>query len=153
MNVIDGTARASSLESLLAAGWKPVDATGFIELVGPMLSKQEGDAVRYGFFSAPKHENRRGVVHGGMIATFADRALAMTSRRANDDLPQATIDLSVRYVDAVQVGEFVEAVCEVVRKTRSVIFVRATFTAGSRVVATADGIWKVLVPKRALVPT
>jgi acyl-coenzyme A thioesterase PaaI-like protein len=84
-----------------------------------------------------------------MIAAFADRSLALGCQKANNYLPQATIALHVRMIDAVHVGEFVEMDCEVVRKTRSVVFMRGTLTAGSRIVATADGMWKLLSTKPA----
>jgi acyl-coenzyme A thioesterase PaaI-like protein len=38
----------------------------------------------------------------------------------------------------------VEAQCEVVRRTRSVVFMRGTLVVGSHLVATANGIWKIL---------
>ena len=70
----------------------------------------------------PKHHNRRGVVQGGMLMTFADRSMGMTCWYANERQPQATVQLDMHFVDAVQVGEFVEAKCKVVRRTRSLIF-------------------------------
>lgn len=135
---------APTLESLLADGWAVANTPGFIELVGPILAREDGGRLRLGFLASAKHENRRGVVQGGMLATFCDRSLAMASRRVNNDEPQATIELSIRYIDAMRIGEFAEIEPQVVRKTRSVIFVRGTVTVGSRVVATADGIWKFL---------
>jgi acyl-coenzyme A thioesterase PaaI-like protein len=84
-----------------------------------------------------------------MIAAFADRSLALACQKANNYLPQATIALNVRMINAVHVGEFVEMNCEVVRQTRSVVFMRGTLRVGSRVVATADGIWKLLSAKQA----
>jgi acyl-coenzyme A thioesterase PaaI-like protein len=76
--------------------------------------------------------------------TFADRAIGMTAWHANDRQPQATIQLDMHFIDAVQIGEFVEARAHVVRRTRSVIFMSGTLLVGSRVVATATGIWKTL---------
>jgi uncharacterized protein (TIGR00369 family) len=139
---------SSALDALFADGWAPIETDGFIGLIGPLLYKAEAGMHRFGFLAEAKHENRRGVIHGGMLAAFADRSLAQTCLIANDFRPQATIALDVRYVDAVHVGEFVEAVCELVRKTRSVVFLRGTLTAGSRIVATADGTWKLLTPER-----
>jgi acyl-coenzyme A thioesterase PaaI-like protein len=144
MKPTDRPVQTQSIDALLANGWKPADTRGFIELVGPMLYRDDGETLRLGFLATAKHGNSRGVVQGGMIATFCDRSLAMGSRRVNNNLPQATIELSIRYIDAVQLGEFVEIAPEVVRKTRSVIFMRGTVTAGGRIVATADGIWKAL---------
>ena len=52
--------------------------------------------------------------------------------------------LDVHFVDAVQIGEFVEAKCRVVRRTRSLIFMSGEIMVGDRVVATANGVWKTL---------
>ena len=41
-------------------------------------------------------------------------------------------------------GEFVEARTEIVRRTRSVVFVRGRLGVGGRQVLAASGIWKVL---------
>ena len=127
-----------------AHGWETYDADGFIALVGPFWMKKDGEGYRYGFVAEPKHHNRRNVVQGGMIMTFADRSLGMTAWYANGKIPQATVHLDVHFVDAVQIGEFVEAACRVVRRTRSLIFMSGEFTVGERTVATANGVWKAL---------
>jgi len=54
------------------------------------------------------------------------------------------VQLDVHFIDAVQVGEFVEAKCTVVRRTRSLIFMSAELVVGPRIVATAKGVWKTL---------
>lgn len=131
-------------ESLLAGGWQPFSTPGFHEVVGQIYSRECEGHIHFGFIVEPVHKNRRSVLHGGLLAAFADRTLALAGRKANDGLPQATIELSLRFVDAVKIGEFVVSVPEVVRKTRSLIFMRGTLSVGSRVVATADGIWKIL---------
>jgi acyl-coenzyme A thioesterase PaaI-like protein len=134
-----------------AAGWEPYHDEGFIGLVGPFWSRPWGeDSYRYAFMAEPKHHNRRGVVQGGMLMTFADRSMGMTCWYANGRVPQATVQLDVHFIDAVQIGEFVEAKCEVVRRTRSLIFMQGELVVGERTVATAKGIWKSLgAPKPA----
>lgn len=127
-----------------AAGWEPYTDEGFVGLVGPFWVRRSGESFRYAFVAQPKHHNRRGVVQGGMLMTFADRSMGMTCWYANERQPQATMQLDMHFVDAVQVGEFVEAHCRVVRRTRSVIFMSAELMVGSRVVATANGVWKTL---------
>ena len=96
-----------------AAGWQPYahDDTGFIGLVGPFWSRPKtGPATASSTPSWPrsKHHNRRGVVQGGMLMTFADRSMGMTCWYANEKQPQATVQLDMHFIDAVQVGEFVE---------------------------------------------
>jgi acyl-coenzyme A thioesterase PaaI-like protein len=150
MSLREETPAAPSVDVLLADGWTPIETEGFIGLIGPMLYREEGASIRFGFLAEMKHENNgRGVVQGGMIAAFADRSLAMACQKANNYVPQATIVLNVRMLDAVHVGEFVQMGSEVVRKTRSVVFMRGTLTVGARIVATADGIWKLLGPRQA----
>jgi uncharacterized protein (TIGR00369 family) len=127
-----------------AAGWERYEADGFIGLVGPFWQRANGDSFRYAFMAETKHHNRRGVVQGGMLMTFADRSMGMTCWYANEKQPQATIQLDMHFIDAVQVGEFVEAKCKVVRRTRSVIFMAADLVVGERLVATANGVWKTL---------
>jgi acyl-coenzyme A thioesterase PaaI-like protein len=127
-----------------SAGWEPYRDEGFIGLVGPFWSRPSGDSFLYAFRAEPKHHNRRGVVQGGMLMTFADRSMGMTCWYANERQPQATVQLDMHFIDAVQIGEFVEAKCKVVRRTRSLIFMSAELVVGGRVVATANGVWKTL---------
>ena len=133
-----------------AAGWEPYGHEGFIGLVGPFWARKAGDSYEYAFLAEPKHHNRRHVVQGGMLMTFADRSMGMACWYANGKRPQATVQLDMHFVDAVQIGEFVEAHCKVVRRTRSLIFMDGELKVGDRIVATAKGLWKSLgAPKTA----
>jgi len=127
-----------------AHGWEVVNNTAFGELVGPIWRHEEGELLRFGFVVAPKHLNRAGNLHGGMLMTLADQAMAMTARKATGGKRHATIELNIQFVGAVRLGEFVEAQGEVVRATRSVVFMQAKIFVGRRVVATTNGIWKIL---------
>jgi acyl-coenzyme A thioesterase PaaI-like protein len=79
-----------------------------------------------------------------MLMKFADRSMGMTCWYANERQPQATVQLDVHFIDAVQIGEFVEAKCTVVRRTRALVFMRGELVVGDRIVATAKGVWKTL---------
>ena len=127
-----------------AAGWAPYGDDGFIGLIGPFWMRPDGDSYRFAFLAERKHHNRRGYVQGGMLMTFADRSMGMTCWYANERQPQATVQLDVSFVDAVKIGEFVEAKCTVVRRTRSLIFMSGDLVVGTRIVATAKGVWKAL---------
>jgi acyl-coenzyme A thioesterase PaaI-like protein len=83
-----------------AAGWEPYSDDGFIGLIGPLWQKPAGDSYRYAFLAEHKHHNRRGIVQGGMLMTFADRSMGMTCWYANERQPQATVQLDVHFVDA-----------------------------------------------------
>jgi acyl-coenzyme A thioesterase PaaI-like protein len=83
-------------------------------------------------------------VQSGMLMTFADRAMGMTCWYANEQRRQATVQLDVHFVGPVQIGEFVEAKCRVVRRTRSLVFMSAELVVSDRVMVTANGVWKTL---------
>jgi len=124
-----------------AAGWERVKAHNFGDLVGPIWRR--GDPL-FGFAASEKHGNHINIVHGGMLATFADQSMGMTAMRATGNKPHVTIEFNIQFIDAVRIGEFVESHCEVVRITRSIIFMRSTLKVGNRVVAAASGVWKIL---------
>ena len=44
----------------------------------------------------------------------------------------------------MRLGEFVEVGAEVLRATRTVVFVRGTLEVAGRAVVHADGVWKIL---------
>jgi uncharacterized protein (TIGR00369 family) len=134
----------SSAVDPAASGWTAYSESPLTDLVGPLWQRTEGDDSRLGFVAREHHTNRRGVVHGGMLLMFADEAIGKAAYDANDRLPQATIQLDVQFIAPVEVGQFVEAHAQVVRRTRSLIFMSGRLLAGDRTVATASGIWKVI---------
>lgn len=124
-------------------GWTRRPDDGFVELVGPLWSRPDEEGpVRYGFLAERRHLNRGGVVHGGMVMTFADQALGLAAWAANGDRPQVTVQLDTQFISSVQQGEFVEARCRVLRQTASLLFMRGELAVGDRLVATASGVWK-----------
>ena len=84
------------------------------------------------------------MLHGGVLMSFADQAMGMTGRRLTGDKPHATIEMNMKFIAGVKIGDFVEAHCEVVRETRSVLFIESKLKVGDRIVASASGIWKIL---------
>jgi uncharacterized protein (TIGR00369 family) len=136
-----------------AAGWKPLPAEGYPALVGPFWAKREpGEAPggqrawRYAFLAEPRHVNLGGVVHGGMLMSFADDVLGMTVWEAAGRKPCTTVQLNTQFVSPARIGELVEGRAEVLRATRTLVFVRGVLTAGGddRTVVSAEGVWKIL---------
>ncbi len=125
-------------------GWVALEDDGFIGFVGPIWQKSVAGEQLFGFLSQPKHKNLRGVVQGGMLMTFADRSMGATSRSATDQAPQATVQLSYQFLDAVKLGEFIVAKCTVLRRTKSLVYVDGKILVGDRCVGSAQGVWKIL---------
>jgi acyl-coenzyme A thioesterase PaaI-like protein len=131
-------------EKLRSLGWSIVDATGFIALVGPLWHRIVNDVHEYALIAEDKHHNRRGVVQGGVLMTFADRTSGMTARFVSGKTSLATVQFDTQFIDAAKIGEILISKPRVVRATRSLIFMTTELTAGERCVAMASGVFKIM---------
>ena len=129
---------------LKSDGWKLVETTGFIQLIGPLWQRPVGDAYEYGLLTEDKHHNRRGLVQGGVTMTFADRTCGMTARHVSGKPTMATVQLDVHFVEAGKIGEILISRPRVVRATRSLIFINTEITVDKRCIAMASGVFKIL---------
>ena len=129
---------------LKSDGWKMVDTTGFIQLIGPLWQRQMDGKYEYALVAEDKHHNRRGLVQGGVLMTFADRTCGMTARHITGKHTMATIQLDVHFVEAGKIGETLVSRPRVVRATRSLIFVNTEVTVDRRCIAMASGVFKIL---------
>lgn len=134
---------------MLADGWNIITDEGFVGLIGPFWQKSTEGALLFCFPTDRRHHNLRGVLQGGALMTFADRVLGITTRMLTHAPRTATMQLDVQFIDAVQIGETVEARPELLRATRNTAFLRSTLTVGERVVGSAQGQWKLLHPREA----
>lgn len=134
----------ATFERLRAEGWQQQKDAAFLTLIGPVWFRERDGARDFGILMQPKHENTRGVVQGGVLMTLLDRSLGATGRIATGGLPHATAQLDVHFIDAVRIGDFVEARCRVLRRTRSLIYLAGELWVGERVVLNGIGVWKIL---------
>ena len=131
-------------EKLKAAGWTIVETTGFLHLVGPLWQRVVNGEHEYALVAQDKHHNRRGLVQGGVIMTFADRACGMTARYVSGRPTLATIQLDTHFVESGKIGEILLSRPRVVRATRSLIFISTEVTVDKRCIAMASGVFKIL---------
>ena len=131
-------------EKLKASGWTIVETSGFISLVGPLWQRVVNGEHEYALIARDKHHNRRGLVQGGLLMTFADRTCGMTARYVSGRPTLATVQMDTHFVDSAKIGEILVSKPHVVRSTRSLIFTTTEVTAGERCIAMASGVFKVL---------
>ncbi|HYF08291.1 MAG TPA: PaaI family thioesterase [Acetobacteraceae bacterium] len=134
----------SSSQTLDKESWHPLRMGDVTEFIGPYLRRRTPKGYVYAFQTDERHANINGVLHGGMLVTFADQALGSTVYEATGKRKCVTASLNVQFVNAVKPGEFVECDAEVIRVTRSLVFIRGMLRVGDRVVLAADGVWKIL---------
>jgi acyl-coenzyme A thioesterase PaaI-like protein len=132
-------------DDLAAEGWKDLGVTHFSATAGPYWVRRDAEGVMVGLLTDERHNNGHlGTVHGGVLMTFADIALGVRVTEAIGAPHCATSQLSFNFVGAAVVGSFITCRPELVRKTSQLVFVRALFRSGERVIGTSDGIFSVL---------
>ena len=129
---------------LKSDGWSIVETTGFLHLIGPLWERIVDGAHEYALMTQDKHHNRRGLVQGGVLMTFADRTCGMTARHVSGKPTLATVQFDTHFVEAGKIGEVLVSRPRVVRSTRSLIFMTTEVTVDRRVIAMANGVFKIL---------
>jgi len=124
-------------------GYYPMPGSmGYASLIGPFYVKDLGDLrFKYGFVSDHRHMNPNNVVHGGMLNTFADHFIGHAVVHSTHRMC-ATISLNADYVSGGKEAHFIQGEAEVVRETRSMIFMRGTVFDDSQVILSVNGVWR-----------
>jgi len=124
--------------------WHPLRMGDVTEFIGPYVRRKTANGYVYGFQTDDRHANINGVIHGGMLVTFVDQALGSTVYESLGKRRGATAQLNTMFIGAVKPGEFLECDAEVIRITRSLVFIRGILRVDDRKVLAADGVWKIL---------
>jgi uncharacterized protein (TIGR00369 family) len=126
------------------AGWNLAEQFDPFEAsLGPYFQRMHDGVREFAFYLDDRHINAQGVAHGGALLTFADAALGYAIWDATDRGPCVTISQQSNFLSSAVAGDLVTGRPEVVRKAREVIFMRADFKVGDRVVFTVTAIWRI----------
>ncbi len=91
------------------------------------------------------HLNPGGITHGGFIMSLMDSGMGTAVHRTLDkNTRAATISFDVKFISASRTGDLLLGTAKVLRKTRSLVFMQGELRCGEQLIATAEGIWKVL---------
>ncbi|HYN62872.1 MAG TPA: PaaI family thioesterase [Rubrivivax sp.] len=119
---------------------------GFIGVNGPLYMKRLQPGVQLGFRVEPRHCNPMGICHGGMMATFCDMLLPISAHYLSGDLAKRflpTISLQVDFLGPTPLGSWVQGEAQLLRATRSMVFMQGLVTADGTHVARVSGIFKI----------
>lgn len=126
-------------------GFASVSRAPFVNHVGPILEAVENapDRLTLGLRVEPVHTNTLGLMHGGMIATLVDsamaRALVRTSGRRT-----VTLKMTLEYLDAVRVGDWLEAEGVVVSRDANVAVTECDVRVNGQLRAKGTGVFRLL---------
>lgn len=114
----------------------------FEDYVGPLGYKVADGKIHFAFRAQPHHANTGSTLHGGMLMTFADFAVCLTATWDQPGEKCVTVSLNGEFVAGGEPGDLVEAAGEVVRRTKSLTFVRGQLFVGQRVLVNYSAIVK-----------
>ena len=128
------------------AGFSPyADPGEFIELVGPVYARHEGEVPVFGLRVEDRHRNLGGAAHGGLLAALVDfavgRAVAATR---DDDGGAVTVSLTTHYLAPAKPGDWVEAHTEVDQLGSTLAFADCSLRVGDREVVRARAVFAVV---------
>lgn len=119
--------------------------SGFSSRNAQFYAKWANERLQLGFRVAEHHTNLRGVLHGGMLATYADTLLPYAAMYqalgGRHFLP--TISLQIDYLAPAALGAWVQGEGEVLRTTRNMVFMQGLVTADDTPIARLSGIFKI----------
>ena len=133
--------------------WLTWDVTGperFNNSIGRLLVRRGEDGRGWcRMFPAQAHSNLGNKVHGGALMTFIDMALYAGGAMAGANVAMAvTLDCSVQFLDAGELGEPLDAEVELLRETGRLVFIRGRLLQGERLVASfSASLRKAVLPR------
>jgi len=127
------------------AGWTTwsAGADPYETAIGPFcFQRQDEGRVRCAFQPRRDHLNGGGALHGGLLMSFADFALFAIASNDLVGVRAVTLTCNSEFIGAGDLTAIVEAHGEVLRATRSLIFVRGLITQSSRPLLAFSGTLK-----------
>ncbi len=123
----------SIAESGEFAGWTTWSDEPFeYETAGPFYFKVDENGPVAAFRAERKHMNAGGVMHGGCLMAFADFALFAIAHDGMEGEYGLTVAFTSEFLDGALEGERIEARGDVLRKGRTLTFIRGIVTANGR---------------------
>jgi uncharacterized protein (TIGR00369 family) len=122
---------------------------GFIGVNGPLYARRTEAGFQLGFRVERRHCNPMGICHGGMMATFCDMLLPISAHVLSKEIGNRflpTINLQIDYLAASPLGSWVQGEAQLLRATRSLVFMQGLVHADDLPVARVSGIFKIGPP-------
>ncbi len=111
----------------------------------PIYSRRTEGGVILGLVAEAAHTNSRGMVHGGLISALADNAMGLScAQRLGPDASLVTVNLTVDFLGAAQIGQWLEFDTVFVKPGGTLTFAQAFVTADGEPCARANGVFRII---------
>ena len=126
---------------------KNMDETnqGFMKYLGG-LSLNKIDNTNYEFTVEVKemHLNTGKIAHGGFLSTIADTGMGTAAHQVAGDRRCVTINLDLKFITAAKLGEKLNGKVTILKKTKTLVFIKCEINSPKDIIVSASGTWKIL---------
>lgn len=112
--------------------------------IGPVYERGDAPHKTFALLIDKRHVNMRGIIHGGMLMTFADAALGQSVWDHTDRAPSVTLNMQSQFLKPAKEGDLLTVAPQLVRKTKSLVFMRGDFQVAGETVFAVTSVWKLL---------
>ena len=111
----------------------------------PLYEKTTPDAVVLGLHLREAHTNRRGLIHGGVIAALADKAMGHScGHKMGGTSSLVTVSLSLDYIGSAKVGQWLTVESDVIRIGKTLCFTQCLVKVAHEVIARGNASFRVV---------
>lgn len=130
------------------AGFEPLPRSSpFINLIGPLYTRQDEHGTVLGLRVREEHLNNRGWVHGAVATALLDVVCARNiANRTDPPTPVVTASLTADFIAPARAGDWIEATASVTRLGRRLAFCTGRLDCGEKTIAQATAVFAVITP-------
>lgn len=120
-----------------------------MEFAGPVYVRRDAAGrATFGLLVEPRHCNAKDACHGGMLAALTDVVLGIGGlEQAGVKGFFVTIALTQDFLAPVPLGAWLEAEVELLRRTRTTMFVQGVFRVRGEAALRASGVFRLPRPE------
>jgi acyl-coenzyme A thioesterase PaaI-like protein len=130
-------------------GFEDPGVAGFVGEMGPIYRKLIGNRSVAGFRVRHRHCNSSGICHGGWLSTFADVQLVrqIVTELGIPGRGTRTVSLTIDFLAAAKLGDWVEGSAGLVGATRNLVFVQGQACVAGEPIIRMNGIFSLRKPE------
>ncbi|HEY1836857.1 MAG TPA: PaaI family thioesterase [Rhizomicrobium sp.] len=116
----------------------------FEVFIGPVFERGAPGDKTFALPIDARHVNARGVIHGGLLMSFADCALGQAVWDVTDRAPSVTLNMQGQFLKPAKTGDIVLVKPELVKRTKAFVFMRGDFIVQNDTIFAVTSVWKLL---------
>ena len=124
--------------------FRNISKIGFMKHNGGLVVRKLSDnEYEYKTTLQDYHMNSAGVTHGGYVMSMLDSGMGTAAHQIIEG-GAVTISLNINFIGGSKPGDEIVGYAKIKKQTRSLIFMYGELKCNEKLLATAEGIWKIL---------